>query len=51
MPQLPAYTQAGSTALGGFGWFANIVGGLMQFDPRTGATREIAGDGVNARDH
>jgi hypothetical protein len=51
VPQLPAYVQAGSAALNGFGWFGNVVGGVMQFDPRTGATREIVGDGVSSRDH
>lgn len=48
---LPRYAQAGSAALNGYGYFGNLGGGMMQFDPRTGARREIAGDSVRARDH
>lgn len=51
VPGLPPYTQAGSTALGGFGYFGTVVGAMRQFDPRTGAWREIAADVVNTRDH
>ena len=52
VPGLPRYTQAGSTALGGFGYFGTVVGAMRQFDPRTGAWREIAGDNsITARDH
>ena len=51
VPELPRYVQAGSAALGGFGYFGNVVGGFMQFDPRTGARREVRGDVVTSRDH
>ena len=52
VPELPRYVQAGSAALNGFGYFGSIVGGMMQYNPRTGATRQIAGDAsVTARDH
>jgi hypothetical protein len=51
MPNLPDYAQAGAAVLGGFIYFANIAGGMIQYDPRTQAMRTIPGDSVGARDH
>ena len=52
IPQLPPNTQAAGAALGGFVYFASIQGALVQFDPRTLATRNIAAAvGGGMRDH
>ena len=49
--QLPNVTQAGAAVLDGFAWFSDMQGNLVQFDPRTRATRNIQGDGRAPRDH
>src|SRR5687767_3208024 len=52
IPQLPAVTQAAGAALGGFAYFSNIQGALVQFDPRTLSTRAIPKPpGTIMRDH
>jgi hypothetical protein len=52
IPQLPQVTQAAGAALGGFAYFSNIQGALVQFDPRTLTTRTIpAPPGNIGRDH
>ena len=50
-PQLPPARSSGAATLGGYGWFGNLDGTLTQFNPRTGATRVIAGDNRAPRDH
>ena len=50
--QLPGLTQAGGAALGGFAYFSDTQGTLVQFDPRTRATRTIPAPAGNIpRDH
>ena len=52
IPQLPQVTQAAGAALGGFAYFSNIQGALVQFDPRNRTTRTIpAPPGGIGRDH
>jgi len=51
VPQLPAHAAAGAAALGGFAYFSDIGGALMQFDPRTRTTRAIPSDNRAPRDH
>ena len=49
---LPGVTQAGAAALAGFGYFGDFNGNLVQFNPRTRTTRNIAGAGGGVpRDH
>ena len=49
---LPAITQAGAAALAGFAYFSDTQGALVQFDPRTLATRTIPpAPGTVPRDH
>jgi N-acetylneuraminic acid mutarotase len=50
-PELPDYPAAGAAVLNGYIYFSNIQGGLVQYDPRTRASRTIAGDGLAPRDH
>lgn len=51
-PELPAFVAAGSASLGGFAYFATVVGSMTQFDPRTRASRtHAAHDGNHPRDH
>jgi hypothetical protein len=50
--QLPAVTQAAGAALAGFAYFGDTQGNLVQFDPRTRTTRNIAKAAGNiGRDH
>ena len=50
--QLPNVTQAAGAALGGYAYYSNIQGALVQFDPRTLDTRTIpAPPGNIGRDH
>jgi hypothetical protein len=50
--QLPGVKQAGAATLGGFAYFGDIFGNLVQFDPRTLKSRNIpAAPGVGMRDH
>jgi hypothetical protein len=52
IPQLPNVTSAGAATLGGFAYFADIQGNLVQFDPRTRTTRNIPKIAGNiGRDH
>jgi len=52
IPELPNVTAAGAATLGGFAYFADIQGNLVQFNPRTRTTRSIpAAPGGWARDH
>ncbi|HYC35340.1 MAG TPA: kelch repeat-containing protein [Usitatibacter sp.] len=52
IPQLPGVKQAGAATLGGFAYFGDIFGNLVQFDPRTLKTRNIpAAAGPGMRDH
>ena len=52
IPQLPNVTAAGAATLGGFAYFADIQGNLVQFDPRTLTTRSIPKIAGNVpRDH
>jgi hypothetical protein len=48
---LPGHSAAGAAVLGGFAYFSDTGGGLVQFDPRTGLTRTIASDNRAPRDH
>jgi hypothetical protein len=49
--QLPDYIAAGAAALAGFAYFSSGAGDLLQYDPRTRATRTIPGDDRAPRDH
>ena len=50
--QLPGVTQAGAATLGGFAYFGDVDGNLVQFDPRTRTTRTIpSAPGAVPRDH
>lgn len=51
VPELPAFSASGAAMLGGFAYFGSAGGDLMQFDPRTLASRRIPGDNRSARDH
>ena len=52
IPQLPAVFAAGAATLGGFAYFADIQGNLVQFDPRNRAARSIPkAPGNILRDH
>jgi N-acetylneuraminic acid mutarotase len=51
VPELPRYAAAGAAVLGGFAYFSNAAGHLLQFDPRTRLTRTIASDASAPRDH
>lgn len=49
--ELPDSTQAGAASLDGFAYFADVRGSLVQFNPRTRATRPIPTEGIAPRDH
>lgn len=51
VPQLPSPIAGSAATLAGYLWFAAQDGSLLQFDPRTGATRTIPGDNRAPRDH
>lgn len=52
VPQLPNVTAAGAATLGGFAYFADIQGNLVQFDPRKLTSRTIPKIAGNiGRDH
>ena len=51
VPALPDFAQAGAAVLNGHVYFANIQGGMTQYDPRTQATRTILSDDAAPRDH
>ena len=51
IPELPYVAASGGAALGGFAYFGTISGAVIQFNPRTRASRVIGGDGHPFRDH
>lgn len=49
--ELPDAAQAGAATLGGFAYFGDVDGNLVQFNPATRDRRVIATDGRAPRDH